>query len=95
MRYSGPERRSDSTDQKIRDLEIRMQAVEKGLHDMAVGQSRNNDQTSEMYELFTAAKGGFKTLELIGKGAKPVLMIGALISAIIVGVKTGVWNYRP
>ena len=83
----------EQMERRIGALEDRMHDVETGIRRLAVGVEKNNTQTQEMYEVFADAKGGFRTLALIGKGAKPVFLIFAVASAILVGIKTGVWNW--
>lgn len=60
---------------------------------LRLGVEKNNQQTQEMYEVFADAKAGFRTLALIGKGAKPVLFVVMAIGALGAGIKTGVWKW--
>lgn len=80
-------------ERRLSALEDRMHEVERSTLKLTVGVQRNNEQTQEMYEVFSDAKAGFRTLALIGKGAKPVFMIFAISTAIMVGVKTGIWKW--
>lgn len=82
----------EQRERRIEALENRMHEVERTVARLSTGVETNNRQTQEMYEVFSTARGGFQTLELIGKGAKPVLWIAAVLSAILVGAKTGVWK---
>lgn len=88
-------RRANDTEmeRRIVALEGRMHQVEQGVTRLSVGVEINNKQTEEMYKAFSAAKGGFRALEWIAKGAKPVFIIAACITALIAGIKTGVWSW--
>ncbi len=92
--YSGPDRRSNTVDRKLTELEVKVQGVEKTVFEVRVRQDVNNAQTAEIHEIVTTAKGFFKTLQAAGRVAKPLLWIGALCSAIAVGFKTGVWTFK-
>lgn len=87
------ERRLSSLEDRMHEVERSHDRVRLTLEDMAEATKKNNVQTEEMYEIFSDAKAGFRTLAMIGKGAKPVFMIFALTSAILLGVKTGVWKW--
>lgn len=67
--------------QKIVDLELRVQAVE-GLQQahMATTDAVKRD-TSEIIEFFKALSGAWKVLEFIGKLAKPFTVIATLFAA--------------
>lgn len=44
--------------------------------------------TSDLVDLFTAARGAFKVLEGLGKIARPLMYISAVISAAVAAYKT-------
>lgn len=77
----------------MHEVERGVARVGMGVEDLKAGAAVNNAQTAEMYEIFSTAKGGFRMIELIGRGAKPVFLIFAVGTAILVGIKTGVWKW--
>lgn len=42
-----------------------------------------SDKVEEMHNAFSAARGGFKVLETMGKVAKPILVLGALWAFVV------------
>lgn len=54
----------------------------------------NNAMTAEMYDIFTDVKAGFKVIGWVGKSAKPIFYVGAFITALIIWVKTGQWEFK-
>ncbi len=101
------ERRNQRRRATDEQMERRLSALEDRMHTVETGNARlrdsierwgkktdrNNEQTQEMYEVFEDAKAGFRTLALIGKGAKPVFMIFVFVAAVVTWHKTGAWKW--
>lgn len=96
------------TDVNVAALAVRVDALERRAENLEHQVKENTQElranteltrqihvkTEDMHDAFAVARGGFRTLEFIGKAAKPVLYIGGVIAAGIVFIKTGVWPLR-
>ena len=63
-------------------IEVSHQEIYERLIAVESKVDRIDKNTAEVVELFTAAKGAFTVLELLGKLAKPLMWIGGLMTAI-------------
>lgn len=73
-----PRRRK--SDAELEELSSRMDALEVGLAANTTTTQRIDRNTAELVEMFQNAKGFFAVLEAVGKLAKPIIWLGAMIS---------------
>jgi hypothetical protein len=74
-----------SLQEEVRQLSGRIELVEQDLKNNTAATSRVEQNTSDLVAAWSAAKGAFKVLEIIGRIGKPLLMISGLLAAIGVG----------
>lgn len=92
MSYDGPERRT-LTEQRLEALEAemetqlkagadRMDKIEVDLKANTATTERVEANTREMLEFFNSVKGAFRTLDMLGKLARPLAYLLMLVGAI-------------
>jgi hypothetical protein len=86
--------RVDSVERRVENMELQMKANTQELRANTELTRQIHIKTEEMHDAFAVAKGGFRTLEFIGKAAKPVLYIGGAVGALVIFLKTGVWPLK-
>jgi hypothetical protein len=85
--------RVDSVERRVENMELQMRANTTELRANTELTRQIHVKTEEMHDAFAVAKGGFRTLEFIGRATKPLLYMAAALGAVVVGVKTGVWAW--
>jgi hypothetical protein len=83
--------RVDSVEKRVENMELQMKANTTELRANTELTRQIHVKTEEMHDAFAVAKGGFRTLEFIGKAAKPILYVGGVVAAGVIFLKTGVW----
>ena len=64
-------------------------------HTMLLDQHQiSHDKINEIHETFTQVKAGFVVLGWLGKAAKFLWPVMALLAAVAIYIKTGVWSYK-
>lgn len=86
--------RVDSVERRVENIELQMKANTQELRANTELTRQIHVKTEEMHDAFAVAKGGFRTLEFIGKAAKPVIYIGGALGALAIFLKTGVWPLK-
>lgn len=69
----------------------RVAALEKTSEQNKAGIEHIMQNTDEMVRAFKAARGAFDVLQTIGRIAKPILWVMALVGAIGAAIKFGEW----
>ena len=72
-------------------LVTRVEALEQISQDQTRDIRSIKCDTSELIAAFRAARGAFDVLQFIGRIAKPVLWIMAMIGALVAAIKFGEW----
>lgn len=70
----------------------------KQVHEALMGTGEDDERSvqfkvKEMHEAFAAARGGLKTLEAIGRVAKPLAVIATFCGAVVALWHTGHWTW--
>jgi len=80
---------------EIAALAERVERVEANLAENTATTKRIEENTSDLIEVLAAAKGAFKTLEVLGKIARPIVWIGTVGSFVMYAwarFKSGIGN---
>ena len=78
--------RETQTTKEIRLLQERVGRIEKELLDNTQAMVRIEQNTADIVDVFVSFKSAFKVLNWIGKLAKPLGAIAAMVAAV-----TGIW----
>lgn len=85
----------EDMERRLKELEAQMVEVNRVIAEVKT----NNSQTKEMYEAFSAVKGGFVVLGWIGKLLPPLLVVFGVLATVFGGAyvywKTGQWQVPP
>ena len=76
----------DAVNERLAEASSRMERLEQSLYPRI-------QKIDEMHSDFSALKGGFTVLTWVGKAAKPLFLIGTFLTAVVLGIKTGVWKF--
>lgn len=86
------DRRTDHVARAIKDInsrladgDVRMGTIETAVSDNTTLTQTVKDDMAEIVEAFKSLTGAMKTLETIGKIAKPIAQIISVVSAVIAG----------
>jgi hypothetical protein len=99
--YAGADRRTPTAgdiadiNRRLDKGDKRMSSIEVGLTENTVATKQQAEATAGLVELFQSWSGAFKTIEQIGKVAKPIGVIAmacASIAAFFTAIKTGNWG---
>lgn len=90
--YIGPERRIDHVTRAIKDIHSRLQDGDERMDTLEIAVNDNTtltqtvkDDTAEIVEAFKSLTGAIKTLDAIGKIAKPLASVISLAGAVVAG----------
>lgn len=87
--YEGPERRQDyshwreTVDQRLDDGADTMKGLRADIAENTATTKQVQADTTELVALLTSFKGAFNVLEILGKLAKPLGYIVALVGAVL------------
>jgi fibrillarin-like rRNA methylase len=91
----------DTITQRLDEGQAKMAAIEGRLDAHAVALAENTTSTraievstAELVEFLNAMKGAFRVLDIIGKAAKPLSYIAAVVAAVL-GIVTTIKGMRP
>lgn len=86
IRVDALERRAENLEHQVKENTLELRANTELTRQIHI-------KTDEMHDAFAVARGGFRTLEFMGKAAKPLLYIGGVVGAVMVFAKTGIWAW--
>lgn len=79
-------------EERVEQLEKEVASVKGVIDQLKRGVDQNNEQTADMYEVFSSLRGGFKVIEWLGRIAVPLGTVLGFIGAGYIFWKTGVWQ---